>query len=114
MQNQKTYIQGKINKVSHESGIEDCHIVARFGNTYSTGSRFERVGCTKLLGKSPNYLPFKKFLLPHAFETPMHLWDQKFQKFQHRNPLKNGSLLENVMKEGERVLFQPLKLKEML
>ena len=43
-------------------------------------------------------------LLPHVFETPMHLWDQKTQD---RNPLKNGSLSENVMKEGERVLFQP-------
>ena len=42
-------------------------------------------------------------LLPHTFETPMHLWDQKIH---HRNPLKNGSLSENVMKEGERVLFQ--------
>ena len=46
-------------------------------------------------------------LLPHTFEIPMHLWDQKPQKFHHRNPLKNGSLSENVMKEGERVLFQP-------
>ena len=46
-------------------------------------------------------------LLPHVFETPMHLWDQKSQKIQHRNPLKNGSLSENAMKEDERVLFQP-------
>jgi len=28
-----------------------------------------------------------------------------------RNRLKNGSLSENVMKEGERVLFQPLHQK---
>ena len=47
-------------------------------------------------------------LLPHVFETPMHLWDQQLQEFHHRNPLKNGSISENVMKEAERVLFQPL------
>ena len=45
-------------------------------------------------------------LLPHTFETPMHLWDLWDQKIHHRNPLKNGSLSEKVMKEGERVLFQ--------
>ena len=44
-------------------------------------------------------------LLPHVFETPIHLWDQKIH---HSNPLKTGSLSENVMKEDERVLFQPL------
>ena len=27
--------------------------------------------------------------------------------YAHRNPLKKGSVSENVMKEGERVLFQP-------
>ena len=37
----------------------------------------------------------------------MHLWDQKSQEIQHKNPLKNGSLSENMMKEGERALFQP-------
>ena len=47
-------------------------------------------------------------LLPHTFETPMHPWNQKIQKIHHGNPLKNGSLSENVMKEGERVPFQPL------
>ena len=47
-------------------------------------------------------------LLPHTFETPMHLCDQKNQKLHHKNPLKSGSLSENVMKEGERVPFQPL------
>ena len=41
----------------------------------------------------------------------MHLWDQSAQRARHRNPLKNGSLSENVMKEGERVLFQPLHWK---
>ena len=50
-------------------------------------------------------------LLPHFFETPMHLWDQRDQIARHRNPLKNGSLSENVMKEGERVLFQSLHRK---
>ena len=47
----------------------------------------------------------------------MHLWDQKSQEIQHKNPLKNGSLSENVMKEGERVPFRPLSsrfLKENL
>ena len=73
--------------------------------------RFERVGCTKFLEKSPNGLLFEKFLLPHVFLTPMHFWDQKFQNFQHRNPVKNGSLSENATKEGERVLFQPLNWK---
>ena len=49
-----------------------------------------------------------KFLFPHLFDTQMPLWDQRAQKAHHRDPLKNGSLSENVMKEGERVLFQPL------
>ena len=47
-------------------------------------------------------------LVPQYSETPMHIWDQRDQKVHRRNPLKNGSLSENVMKEGERVLFQPL------
>ena len=42
--------------------------------------------------------------LEAGFETPMHLWDQKVH---HRNPLKNGSLSENMMEECERALFQP-------
>ena len=85
--------------------------MAGFKSACSEGSRFEREAqlfprqIVKSLGKLLK-------LLPHVFETQMHLWDQKFQKFQHRNPLKTGSLSENVMKEGERVLFQPLKLKE--
>ena len=52
--------------------------------------------------------PLKKKFSRHLVDTLMHLWDQKFQKFQHRNPLNNGSLSENVMKECERVPFQPL------
>ena len=37
----------------------------------------------------------------------MHLWDKKHQKHRHGNPLKTGSLSENLMKEGERAPFQP-------
>ena len=63
---------------------------------------------TNVKGKWSNWLPFKKFLFPHLCKTPGHLWDQSAQIARHRNPLKNGSLSENVMKEGERVPFQPL------
>ena len=42
-------------------------------------------------------------LFAYCLDTQIHLWDQKIQ---HRNPLKKGSLSENVMKEDERVLFQ--------
>ena len=43
-------------------------------------------------------------LFAHCLDTQIHLRDQKSQ---HKNPLKNASLSENVMKEDERVLFQP-------
>ena len=43
--------------------------MARFKNAVVAGGRFERVGCTKLLEKSPNGLLFEKFLLPHVFPT---------------------------------------------
>ena len=46
-------------------------------------------------------------LFAHCLETQIHLWDKKIQKIQHRNLLKKGSLSENVLKEDERVLFQP-------
>ena len=71
---------------------------------------YERV-TQSFQGNCQMAFPLRK-ILPHVFETPMHLWDQKDPRDPHRNPLKNGSLSENVMKEGERVLFQPLKLKE--
>ena len=57
-----------------------------------------------------NFLHKLPKLLPHVFDTPMYLWEQKFQKFQH--PLKSGSLSENVMKEysfnllTERVIIE--------
>ena len=82
--------------------------MAGFDNNRPGGSRFERVGFLQIKGKWSNWLPFEKFLFPHLFETRRHLWDQKSPKSPHRNPLKKGSLSENVMKKGERVLFQPL------
>ena len=104
----KTLVQVEINKVLRDSGVEDRHLVTRFENNRAGGSRFERVGFLQSKGKCSNWLPFEKFLFPHLFDTQMHLWDQSAQIARHRNPLKNGSLSENVMKEGERVLFQPL------
>ena len=101
----KTLVQVEINKVLRDSGVEDRHLVARFENNRAGGSRFERVGFLQSKGKWSNWLPFEKFLFPHLFETRRHPWDQKSPKSPNRNPLKNGSLSENVMKEGERVLF---------
>ena len=41
----------------------------------------------KISREITNYLPFEEEkILPHVFETPMHLWDKKLQ---HRNPLNN-------------------------
>ena len=71
------------------------------------GSRFERVGLQSFNGKWSNWLPVETFFLRHLVDTLMHLWDKKSPKSPHRNPLKSGSLSENVMKEGERVLFSP-------
>ena len=76
LQTFKTPFKGEIKKVLHESSVEDCHLVMRFEIAVVAGGRFERVGCTKLLRKSPNYISFETFLLPHVFKTPMHLWDQ--------------------------------------
>ena len=45
---------------------------------------------------------------PHIHDTQMQPWNQKSP---HRNPIKNGSLSENVMKEDERILFQPFHFK---
>ena len=82
--------------------------MAELENTWAGGSRFEREGSQNFNGKWSNWLPVEIFFSHHLFVTPMHLWDQSAQIARHRNPLKNGSLSENVMKEGERVLFQPL------
>ena len=90
-----------------ESGVEDRHLVAGFENNQAGGSRLERVGSQNFNGKWSNWLPVEIFFFHHLFDTLMHLRDQRAQKARHRNPLKNGSLSENVMKEGERVLFQP-------
>ena len=80
-------------------------------NNVVAGSRFERVGSVIPLANCHKPWQTSK-LLPHVFETPTHLWNQKFQKFQYRDPLKTGCLSGyNQMKEGERVLFQPLPLK---
>ena len=91
----------------HESGVGHRHLVAGLENAWAGGSRFERVGSQNFNGKWSNWLPVKIFFLRHLVDTLMHLWDQKSPKSPHRNPLKNGSLSENVMKEGERALFQP-------
>ena len=107
LQTSKTYVQVETNKVLHESVVEDRHLVAGFETACSEGSRFERVGSVIALPNRQKPCQTSE-TSSTCFLTPMHLWDQKFQKFQHRNPLKNGSLSENVMKEGERVLFQPL------
>ena len=106
IQSSKTFVQVWINIVLHGSGIEDRHLVAGLENAWAGGSRFERVGSQNFNGKWSNWLPVEFFFFHHLFDTPMHLWNKKTQKYQHRNPLKNGSLSENVMKEGERVLFQ--------
>ena len=70
-------------------------------------SHIRKSRLTNFKGKWSNWLPFEKFLFPHFFDTQMHHWEQQLQEFQHRNLFKNGSLSENVVKEGERVLFQP-------
>ena len=46
-------------------------------------------------------------LLPHTFETPMHPWDQRAQKAHHKNSQNDSPLSKNMLKEGERGLFQP-------
>ena len=104
----KTLVQVEINKVLRESGVGDRHLVAGFENNGAGGSRFERGVSQNFNGKWSNWLPVEIFFSHHLFVTPMHLWDQSAQIARHRNPLKNGSLSENVMKEGEKVLFQPL------
>ena len=37
----QTFVQGEINKVLHESGVEDRHLVARFENNWAGGSRLK-------------------------------------------------------------------------
>ena len=96
----------KSKKTIYESGVGHRHLVAGLEYTWAGRSRFERVGSQKLKANGQIGLPLRNF--PHFFDTQMHLWDQKAQKARHRDPLKKGSLSENVMKEGERVLFQPL------
>ena len=107
----KTLVQVEISKVLRESGLEDRHLVAKFENNRAQGSRFERVRSLNFNGKWSNWLPVEIFFFHRLFDTPMHLWDQSAQIARHRNPLKNGSLSENVTKEGERGLFQPLNWK---
>ena len=110
----KTFVQGEINKILQKSGVEERHLVVGFNNTLATRSRFEREwksGLHKVSWQIINFLGKLLKLLPHTFKIPLHLWDRWDQKVHHRNPLKNGSLSENVMKEGERVLFQPLHWK---
>ena len=46
-------------------------------------------------------------LFAHCLDTQIHLWDQRDPRDPHRNPIKKASLSENVMKEDERVFFQP-------
>ena len=107
----ETFVQGEINKILQISGIEERHLVVRFNNALATRSGFERVwksGLHKISSEIAKFLQKLLKLLPHTFETPMHPWNQKPQNSHHRNPLKNGSFSENVVKECERVLFQPL------
>ena len=109
-----TFVQGEINKIIQISGVEERHLVVRFNNAWSTRSGFERVwesGLHKISSEIAKFLQKLLKLLPYTFETPMHPWNQKIQKIHHRNLLKNGSLSKNVMKECERVLFQPLHWK---
>ena len=40
----RTFVQVEINKVLHDSFVEDRHLVARYENNRAGGSRFERVG----------------------------------------------------------------------
>ena len=98
-------------KLLHESGVQHRHLVAGFENNGARGSRFERVG-------SQNFFRNRQISSEPSATSCTCLWDpnaplgqKKHQKHQHRNPLKNGSLSEHVMKEGERVLFQPLQWK---
>ena len=104
----KSLVQVEICNVLRESGVEDRHLVAGFKNNRAGGSRFERVGSQNFNGKWSNWLPVEIFFFHHLFDTLMHHRDQRVQKVHRRNPLKNGPLSENVMKEGERALFQPL------
>ena len=46
----KTLVQVEINKVLRESGVDNHHLVAGFGNYWAGGSRFERVGSQNFLG----------------------------------------------------------------
>ena len=40
----ETLFQGEINKVLHDSGVEDRHLVAGFKTALVVGGRLERVG----------------------------------------------------------------------
>ena len=51
---QKTVVKGEINKVLHELGVEDRHLVAGFENTCFAESRFERA-------TSQNFLRNRQF-----------------------------------------------------
>ena len=44
LQTFKTIVKGDINKVLHETCVEDCHLVAGFENALAARSRFEREG----------------------------------------------------------------------
>ena len=108
LQTFKTFVKGETNKVLHETFVEDRHLVARYENNWAGGSRFERVGSQMLKANGQIGLPLRNFFF-FIFLTPQCTsGTKKHQKHQHRNPLKNGSLSENVTKEGERGLFQPL------
>ena len=64
---------------------------------------YERVCRTKFLGKLSIFLAnFSNFF--HIFLRPQYI-----PKVLDRDPFKNGSLSENVTKEGESLLFQPFQ-----
>ena len=65
----KTFVQVEIYNVLHEWGVEDCHLVARFENTWAARSRFERVGSQKLKANGQIGLPLRNFFFL-IFLTP--------------------------------------------
>ena len=75
----KCDVNYEINKLMHESGVEHRHLVAGFQNAGATGSRFERVGHTKFLRKSPIFFANSRNFF-HMFVRPQCTFGTKNTK----------------------------------
>ena len=82
LQTFKTIVKGDINKVLHETCVEDCHLVAGFENTWAARSRFERVGSQKLKANGQIGLPLRNFFFL-IFLTPKCTFGTKESQKSH-------------------------------